>query len=271
MLAGRAQLRDPWRTLQPWVEVAAAAELGGDPAWGARVLLIDPAVAQLSVQFDADRPTIAQWRTRFPTALALANGSFYSADERREVRPTCDLVLAGKLVRGAGCRRKDALFFGARAAAPKNQAAPRPPAHGPPDASPGSPGARAGCPAPSDGPRLVAAADFHPEDWTEALKSFPALVRQCEPACPGPHYCQEHSRTAALAQLRDGSLILFASQWAAVRRDVGRFLAESLGAVEAVNLDGGPEATLVLRGEALENSIGTPGTGLPLVLVVLPR
>jgi exopolysaccharide biosynthesis protein len=54
-----------------------------------------------------------------------------------------------------------------------------------------------------------------------------------------------------------------------VRHEVGRFFAEKLGALEAVNLDGGPEATLALRGEALEDTIGSAGTGLALVLVLL--
>lgn len=305
--SGRAQLRDPWRPLGAGVKVASAADLGGDPAWAARVVLIDPSAAHLSVQFDAERPTIAQWRTRFPGALAFANGSFYSADERRgAVRPTCDLVLAGKLVRGAGCRRQDALFFGAvrappgsantRAASQAGQKpGPREPAHdggspGPagvagseafvlaPEPGAARPSGTAGAPPsgcsvsnPAQGPGLFAPADFHPDEWAEALKSFPALVRSCQPACPGPHYCQERSRTSALAQLRDGKLVLFASQSPAVRREVGRFLAESLGAVDAVNLDGGPETTLSLRGEPLEESIGTPGTGLPLMLVLLVR
>jgi hypothetical protein len=263
----RAQIRNPWRNLSPGVQTAAAADLGGDPSWAARVVLIDPRYALLSVRFDAGSPTIAQWRLRFPGALAIANGSFYSAGERRDaVRPTCDLVLKGKVLRGAGCRRQDALFFGAL---PREQPLAK--------TGPGAPAARPDPSAPPSGcvveggglgPRLLAPAEFHPEDWTEALKSFPALVHQCQPACPGPHYCQERSRTAALAQLRDGKLVLFASQGPAVRREVGRFLAESLGAAEAVNLDGGPEATLALHGEPIEDSIGAVGTGLPLVLIL---
>jgi Phosphodiester glycosidase len=304
-----APTRNPWRTLSPGVQTAAAADLGGDPAWAARVVLIDPRSAVLSVQFDADSPTIAQWRARFPGALAIANGSFYSADQPRgAVRPTCDLVLAGKVVRGAGCRRQDALFFGAKPAAQlpatarSEASATQPPATARSGASaarpantPGAPDAgvpalrgardgglqnappagtpRPGCAVPRSvaGPRLLSPADFRAEEWTEALKSFPALVHECQPACPGPHYCQERSRTAALAQLRDGKLVLFASQGPAVRREVGRFLAESLGAAEAVNLDGGPETTLSLRGEPLEDSIGLAGIGLPLVLVLLLR
>src|ERR1700694_2462106 len=98
--------------------VPAALRGVSAPPWAARVVLIDPRSALLSVQFDAASPTLAQWRTRFPGALAIANGSFYSADQRLgAVRPTCDLVLAGKVVRGAGCRRQDALFFGAKPAA----------------------------------------------------------------------------------------------------------------------------------------------------------
>ena len=57
----------------------------------------------------------------------------------------------------------------------------------------------------------------------------------------------------------------------AVRREVAKWLAEELGAVEAINLDGGPEATLSLKGESAQDSIGTLGIGLPMVLVVLPR
>jgi exopolysaccharide biosynthesis protein len=55
-----------------------------------------------------------------------------------------------------------------------------------------------------------------------------------------------------------------------VRRDVARWLAETLGVMDAVNLDGGPEATLALKGEPLEDAVGTYGRGLPLVLLVLP-
>jgi hypothetical protein len=277
--AGTQKLKDPWRTVAPGVQAAAAADLGGDPSWAARVLLIDPQRARLSVQFDPTSPTLAQWRARFPEALALANGSFYSNDgPLGQVRPTCDLVLNGKPVRGAGCRRKDALFFGALPAlhAEADAAAGRAPASRGARAQGEAPPATAtpACSAKSAGaglPRFVASDEFRPGEWVEALKSFPALVHACAAACDGPHYCAEHSRTAALAQLRDGKLLLFASQWPAVRREVGRFLAETLGAVEAVNLDGGPEATLALRGESPEDAIGTAGTGLPLVLVLLPR
>ena len=55
-----------------------------------------------------------------------------------------------------------------------------------------------------------------------------------------------------------------------MRREVARWLAEALGAMDAVNLDGGPEATLALHGDSLEDVIGTYGRGLPLVLLVLP-
>ena len=119
--------------------------------------------------------------------------------------------------------------------------------------------------------RLLPPADFRPEQWVEALKSFPALVRAGAAACAGPHYCSESSRTAAVAQMKDGRILLFASQWPAVRRDVGRWLAEELGAVEALNLDGGPEATLAVKDEAPEEAIGTLGMGLPMVLVVVAR
>jgi hypothetical protein len=250
-----------WKPLAPGVKSAAAASLGGDPEWDARLVLFDPLKAHLSVQFDAMRPTLQQWRSRFPEALAIANGSFYSIDgPRREVRPTCDLVLAGKLVRGAGCRRQDALFFGVHPA-------PRPETLGPAESA-----RSASCPTPAgDGShRLLSPEEFRPGDWTEAFKSFPALVHCGAPACAGPHYCRERSRSAALAQLRDGRLVLFASQWPAVRHEVGQFFAEKLGVLEAVNLDGGPEATLALRGEAPEEAVGSAGTGLALVLVLLP-
>jgi hypothetical protein len=125
--------------LAPGVESAAAASLGGDPEWDAQLVLFDHLKAHLSVQFDPTRPTLQQWRSRFPEALAIANGR----------------------------------------------------------------------------------------------------------------------------------LVLFASQWPAVRHEVGRFLAEKLGSLEAVNLDGGPEAALALRGEAPE-AVGSAGTGVALVLVLLP-
>ena len=51
-------------------------------------------------------------------------------------------------------------------------------------------------------------------------------------------------------------------------REVGRWLAEELGAVEALNMDGGPEAALAVKAEP--GDISTPGVGLPTVLVVLP-
>ena len=228
-------LSAPFRELAPGVQVAPAAGLGGDAAWGARVVLIDPAHARFQVRFDEQSPRLPEWRARFPAALALMNGSFYSLDKR--LRPTCELIAAGRHEKGAGCRRADALVFGAGSAS-------------------GEP------------PRLMAAADFVPERWTEALKSFPALVHRGVPGCSGKLYCDEASRTAAIAQLRDGRIALFASQWPAVRQQVARFLAEQLGAVEAVNLDGGPEATLAVLGERTDECIATPGVPLPLVVVV---
>jgi hypothetical protein len=71
--------------------------------------------------------------------------------------------------------------------------------------------------------------------------------------------------------LKDGRILVFASQWPAVRREVARWLAEQAGAVDAVNLDGGPEATLALRNEAAEDAVGTPGVGLPIVIIVMAR
>lgn len=252
------QLTQPWKDVAPGVQSASAAELGGDPAWAARVVLIDPAHASFLVRYDPSRPTLPEWRRKYPTALAISNGSFYSVDgpPGAEVRPTCDLVAEGKPVRGAGCRRQDALFFGAQ---------PRP-----------DPVTRTTMPVSRDPPRnlkprLIAPTDFRAEQWIEALKSFPALVHGGAAACEGPHYCAESSRTAAIAQMKDGRLLLFASQWPAVRREVARWLAEEMGAVEAVNLDGGPEATLALKGESPQESIGTLGIGLPMVLVVVPR
>src|SRR5437763_5595583 len=116
-------------------------------------------------------------------------------------------------------------------------------------------------PASALSPRFLAPSEFRAEQWTEAMKSFPALVRNGAAACAGPHYCAESSRTAAVAQLKDGRILIFASQWPAVRREVAKWLAEDLGAVEAVNLDGGPEATLAVKDESAEQSIGTLGIG----------
>jgi len=262
-LVGAPQITQPWKDVSPGVQSASAAELGGDPAWAARVALIDPAKATFLVCYDPKRPTLADWRKKFPAAVAIANGSFYSLDgpPGAEVRPTCDLVADGKALRGVGCHRQDALFFGA---------SPRPP-----DA-PAASALVSREPAPPSSklvvqPRLIQPADFRPDQWAEALKSFPALVRAGAPACSGPHYCAESSRTAALAQLKDGRILLFASQWPAVRREVAKWLVEQLGAVEALNLDGGPEATLALKGETPEDSIGTLGVGLPMVLLVVAR
>lgn len=252
-------IAQPWKDVAPGVQTAAAAELGGDPAWAARVLLVDPDRASFLVRYDPARPTLFDWRKRFPHALAILNGSFYSADgpPGAEVRPTCDLVSEGRPLRGAGCHRQDALYFGASAREE-------------PPVSTSAPLSRPQAP-PSLRARLLAPSEFRAEQWNEALKSFPALVRKGDVACTGPHYCAESSRTAAIAQLKDGRLLLFASQWPAVRRQVAKWLAEDLGAVEAVNLDGGPEATLALRGESAQDAIGTLGVGLPMILVVLAR
>lgn len=252
------QINQPWKDLAPGVQSASAAELGGDPAWAARVVLIDPAKASFAVRYDPARPTLPEWRKKFPTALAISNGSFYSVDgpPGAAVRPTCDLVAEGKPVRGAGCHRQDALFFGAT---------PRP------EPQVVSTSALVSRAPPHGQARLLTPAEFRPDQWAEALKSFPALVRAGAAACGGTGYCAESSRTAAIAQLKDGRLLIFASQWPAVRREVAKWLAEELGAVEAVNLDGGPEATLALKGESAQESIGTLGIGLPMVVVVLPK
>ena len=253
LTAGLLGINQPWKEIAPGVQQAAAADLGADAGWAAKVLLIDPAKARFLVRYDASRPTLAEWRRQFPQAVAIANGSFYSLDgpPGAEVRPTCDLIADSKPVRGAGCHRQDALFFGAQpkavvaASALVSREPPRPQ------------------------PRLVPPSEFRAEEWVEALKSFPALVHAGAAACAGPHYCAESSRTAAVAQMKDGRILLFASQWPAVRHQVAKWLAEQMGAVEALNLDGGPEATLSVRGEAPEDSIGTLGVGLPMVLVVV--
>src|SRR5207245_7777066 len=109
LLIAALSLSGPWKRVAPGVETAPAAELGGDPAWAARVVVADPARARLLVRYDASRPTLAEWRRRYPTAIAIVNGSFYSRDGA-EVRPTCELVSDGQRVRGAGCQRQDALF-----------------------------------------------------------------------------------------------------------------------------------------------------------------
>lgn len=244
------RLGTPWRPVGPGVEVTPAAELGGDAAWAARVVLVDPARVEFFVRYDPRRPTLAEWRGRFPQALAVLNGSFYSV-EGNSVRPTCDLVADGVPFRGAGCRRQDALFFGARARPPPAQ------------------GAMVSRTAPRA--RLIPPQDFRADEWHEALKSFPALVRAGSVACSGAHYCAESSRTAAIAQMKDGRILLFASQWPAVRREVGRWMAEQLGVIDALNLDGGPEATLALKGETVEEAIGTQGVGLPIVILIVAR
>jgi hypothetical protein len=254
VLLAALSLSAPWKRIAPGVDAAPAAELGGDAGWAARVVLVDPAKARFLVRYDAVRPTLAEWRRRYPSALAIANGSFYSRDGA-DVRPTCDLVAEGKRMRGAGCQRQDALFF-ASVARPPAEVAPAEPVSREPDAK---------------APRFVAPSDFRAEQWLEAMKSFPALVRGGTAACAGPNYCAESSRTAAVAQLKDGKILIFASQWPAIRRDVARWLAEQVGAVDAVNLDGGPEATLALKDEPAEDSIGGLGVGLPIVLIVMAR
>jgi len=253
VLLAALSLSAPWKRIAPGVDAAPAAELGGDAGWAARVVLVDPAKARFLVRYDAVRPTLAEWRRRFPMALAIANGSFYSRDGA-DVRPTCELVSEGKRVRGAGCQRQDALFF-ASVARPAEAASAEPVSREPE----------------SKAPRFVAPSEFRADQWLEAMKSFPALVRGGAAVCAGPNYCAESSRTAALAQLKDGKILIFASQWPAIRRDVGRWLAEQVGAVDALNLDGGPEATLALKDEPAEDSIGGLGVGLPIVLIVMAR
>src|SRR5438132_12116768 len=254
ILTAAVSLSGPGKRVAPGVETAPAAELGGDPAWAARVVVADPAKARLLVRYDAARPTLAEWRRRFPNAIAIVNGSFYSKDGA-EVRPTCELVSDGLRVRGAGCQRQDALYFGS---------VPRP-------ADPASTPMVSREPGSASSPRFLAPSEFRAEQWTEAMKSFPALVRNGAAACAGPNYCAESSRTAAIAQLKDGRILLFASQWPAIRRNVGKWLAEQLGAVDALNLDGGPEATLAIKDEPAEDSIGGLGVGLPIVLIVIGR
>jgi phosphodiester glycosidase len=253
LLLAALSLSAPWKRVAAGVDAAPAAELGGDAAWAARVVLVDPAKARFLVRYDPTRPTLAEWRRRYPSALVIVNGSFYSRDGA-DVRPTCELVADGKRVRGAGCQRQDALFFAAIAL--PGEPAPAGPVSREPEAKT---------------PRFMAPADFRAEQWKEAMKSFPALVRGGAPACAGPNYCAESSRTAAIAQLRDGKILVFASQWPAVRRDVARWLAEQVGAVDALNLDGGPEATLAVKDEPAEDSIGGLGVGLPIVLIVTAR
>jgi len=244
----------PWKEIAPGVQTAPAVELGADAGWAARVLLVDPAKAQFLVRYDPSRPTLPQWRVRYPSAIAIVNGSFYSV-ESSEIRPTCDLVSEGKRVRGAGCQRQDALFFAAVPRVPDPVASSSLVSR--------EPKLRA--------PRFLPPSEFKPEQWAEALKSFPSLVRGGTAGCSGARYCSENSRTAALAQLKDGRMLVFASQWPAVRSDVARWLAEQAGAVDAVNLDGGPEATLALRNEPPEDAVGTPGVGLPIVIIVIAR
>src|SRR5947209_6511125 len=163
-LSTTPQINQPWKDIAPGVQSAAAAELGGDPSWAARVVLIDPARATFLVRYDPGRPTLSEWRRKYPSALAISNGSFYSVDgpPGAEVRPTCDLVSEGKPVRGAGCHRQDALYFGA---SPRREvlASTHPLVSREP-------------PPPAPQARILAPSEFRPEQWIEALKSFPALV-----------------------------------------------------------------------------------------------
>ena len=74
-----APLQPPWHEVAPGVETATAADLGGDANWAAKVLLVDPQLAGFAVRFDAQKPTLAQWRQRYPGAIAIANGTPRSA------------------------------------------------------------------------------------------------------------------------------------------------------------------------------------------------
>ena len=77
ILAGAlSAARSPLREVAPGVETAAAAELGGDPAWSARVVLIDPAKVSFVVRYDPARPTLAEWREILSVAL---DGAFILA------------------------------------------------------------------------------------------------------------------------------------------------------------------------------------------------
>jgi len=77
-------LTAPWRRVAPGVDTAPAAELGGDAAWAARVVLIDPAKARFLVRYDPSRPTIGEWRRRYPSALVIV-----TARSTRGTAPTC--------------------------------------------------------------------------------------------------------------------------------------------------------------------------------------
>src|SRR2546421_13091763 len=88
ILTAALSLSGPWKRVAPGVETAPAAELGGDPAWSARVVVADPAKARLLVRYGASRPTLAEWRRRHPSALAIVDGSVYSR-ARAEGRAAC--------------------------------------------------------------------------------------------------------------------------------------------------------------------------------------
>ncbi len=93
-------------------------------------------------------------------------------------------------------------------------------------------------------PRFLAPGEFKPEQWLEALKSFPSLVRGGVAGCSGAHYCAESRGRRRWRSSAMAGCCIFASQWPAVRREVAKWLAAEVGAVDALNLDGGPEATL---------------------------
>ena len=63
-----APLQAPWREVAPGIETATAADLGGEANWAAKVLLVDPHLATFAVRFDPQKPTLAQWRQRYPGA-----------------------------------------------------------------------------------------------------------------------------------------------------------------------------------------------------------
>src|SRR5256714_11619676 len=110
ILTAALSLSGPWKRVAPGVETAPAAELGGDPAWAARVVVADPAKARLLVRYDASRPTLAEWRRRDPAAIAIVNGSVQPRCGA-EGPPTCELVSDGQRGRGAGGRRPGARVF----------------------------------------------------------------------------------------------------------------------------------------------------------------
>ena len=81
------------------------------------------------------------------------------------------------------------------------------------------------------------------------------------------------TRRSVVAIDKQGRLLFIVSPGQVFSLDelADQLTSSDLSIEVALNLDGGPEATLSLRDEALDQAIGTLGVGLPMVLLVVAK